>query len=123
MDNKINLNKEFDPICLKNMCFSLADKLDSEDPRQLDFYKQRIEKGFDDSELWNLDTTILKFILPRLKVFKEITPNFPNEFNDLKEWTNCIQKMIDSIESIINDDDPHYEGWELFKQYFFDLRN
>lgn len=121
--NAANLKKEFDPLCMPNLCFSLADTIDSDDNRQMKFYHQRIERGFDETELWNLDATILKFILPRLKEFKETTCGYPNGFSNLKEWTECIQKMIDSIESIIKDEDPQYEGWELFKQYFFNLWN
>lgn len=118
---KANMEKEFDPITMKNINFSLSDSIDSDDERQLTFYKQRIERGFDDTELWNLDSTILKFILPRLKAFKESTNGHPATFETLDDWKHCLQKMIDSIESIIEDDNPDYEGWYLFKEYFFNL--
>ena len=36
------------------------------------FFFQRRIRGFDDSELWSLDQTILEFILPRLKRFRAL---------------------------------------------------
>ena len=45
--------------------FSLVDKTFSKTLREK--YKiQRKERGFDSTELWNLDTTLLRFLLPRL---------------------------------------------------------
>lgn len=60
--------KNIDPkyIGVPNICFSLTDPNDSREP---EFSKQRIERGFDSSELWSLRDTIGNFILPRLKAF------------------------------------------------------
>ena len=66
-----NKDKAFDPYGVENINFSLD--LKEDDERKEIFKKQRLERGFDETELWNLDTTILKFILPRLKAFKENT--------------------------------------------------
>jgi len=49
---------------IPNICFSLTDK---DDKREIDFIKQRIERGFDDSETWSLRDSMALFILPRLK--------------------------------------------------------
>ena len=116
-----NKDKAFDPYGMKNINFSL-DLSVKDDKIKEKFKEQRLERGFDDSELWNLDTTILKFILPRLKAFKEATIGCPRAFNNLEEWVNCIDKMIKSIEQILNDDhNADYEGFELFKKHFFEL--
>lgn len=40
--------------------------------RQLKFWWQRKTRGFDDSELWDLDITIMEFTLTRLKAFKKM---------------------------------------------------
>ena len=38
-----------------------------------------------DNECWSLDLTIIKFILPRLKKFKEININsYPNECGNIE---------------------------------------
>ena len=50
------------------MNFSL---ISQDHPKWDKFTKQRLERGFDDSETWNLDLTIAKFVLPRLESFKE----------------------------------------------------
>ena len=34
---------------------------------------QKITRGFTDEEIWNLDNTIAKWLLPRLKYLKENT--------------------------------------------------
>ena len=44
---------------IPNICFSLTEK---DDEREEKFIKQRIERGFDDSETWGLDHTIASFI-------------------------------------------------------------
>jgi hypothetical protein len=52
--------------------------------RTLKFFWQRRTRGFDDSETWNLDHRIAEFILPRLKLFREMSPSqgIPSEFID-----------------------------------------
>ena len=116
-----NKEKEVDPYGRENINFSVNMEEQKEE-RQEKFKKQRIERGFDDTELWNFDTTILRFVLPRLKVFKEQTCAYPTDFNSLEEWKECIEKMIKSIEEISTDEyNADYEGFELFKKHFFDL--
>lgn len=41
----------------------------NEDKRQLFFYWQRDYRGFDNSDMWNLESKILDWLIPRLKVF------------------------------------------------------
>lgn len=118
------VNKEkglgIDPYGMKNINFSC--ELSETDSRKEEYKKQRIERGFDDTELWNLDLTILRFILPRLKAFKDIAVGTPSGFKNEDEWIECIDRMIKSIESIIEDDEnADWEGFELFKKHFFDL--
>ena len=115
-----NQEKEPDPLGRENVCFSITGNINPE--RAEEYKKQRIERGFDDTELWNLDTTILKFVLPRLKRFRECTVGFPPDFETIEEWQGCLEKMITNIEKIINsEEDADYEGFELFKKYFFNL--
>jgi len=69
-------NNEFlkiDPIdCnVPNINFTLIER--GEDDERWDKYKkQRLERGFDDSETWSLDSTIVRFIIPRLKRYLEV---------------------------------------------------
>lgn len=51
---------------IPNINFSLTNK---NDDREEEYSKQRIERGFDDSEMWSLCNTIASFIIPRLEYF------------------------------------------------------
>jgi len=86
-----------DPIGINNVCFSLANDLNPKDDRQKSWKKQRLTRGFDSTELWNLDTTIAKFILPRLVAFRDnqLEMRIVDE-ND--KWIINLNKMISAFE-------------------------
>ena len=89
------------------------------------------------SELRNLDYTIIEFILPRLKKFKEININsYPNECGNIENWHKIIDKMIWSFQFALDVAEFNYsneyrlnennwcrynEGMDLFKEYLLDL--
>lgn len=83
-----------------------------------------------DSATWNLDITIAKFVLPRLKVFKKVTDCYPCEFNSLKEWHDVLDKMIESFylitncssyKTFIENEEDIKQGLDLFIKYYHDL--
>lgn len=80
-----------DPYGIPNVNFTLIDR---NDDRWEEFRKQRLEHGFDESETWSLDSTISKFIAPRLKMFKECTQGYPSSFKSLQDWEKVLDKMI-----------------------------
>ena len=45
--------------------------IDSGQNRQLYYYWQRNFQGFDGSEIWNLDSKILEYLIPRLEYFSK----------------------------------------------------
>jgi hypothetical protein len=109
-----------------NISFSLTDKSDK---REVEYSKQRIERGFDDSETWSFDTTIASFILPRLRRFKEVRGGYPSSITN-DEWDNILDKMIIGFDlvikdcnGIISDEEVKQmnEGMDLFRRWFFDL--
>lgn len=134
---------------LKAMCLELAQALakDKKDPKYLGipnisfslvtpgddreelFAKQRLERGFDSSELWSLKDTIANFILPRLKAFADDPCGHPGSFNNVEEWQTVLNKMVRSFELSNKDiltEKEHSEwhaGMKLFKEYFFCLWN
>ena len=117
---KAQEEKRFDVLGMKNINFSLANNPD--DNRFEGWKEQRMERGFDDTELWNLDTTILKFILPRLREFGKQTIGTPPEYDgDIDRWNSDIELMCSDIEKYINDEETDGKGWELFKEKFFHL--
>lgn len=86
-------------------------------------------------EVWGLDITLAKYILPRLIKFKTInTMSRPSEFKNLEEWHNVIDKMIWSFDEHLKNDFPlsnspdfkeqvdrYEEGLQLFAKHFGDL--
>ncbi len=122
--------KKIDPkhIGVPNLCFSLTD---AKDKREKAFAKQRLKMGFDDSELWSLNTSIARFALPRLKRFKEVSPGVSGNFTE-KQWHKTLDKMILSMELVIrNTEGPGFvigkerkkmeEGLALFSKHFLGL--
>jgi len=54
---------------------------------------QRLTRGFDDSETWNLDSTIAKFIVPRLEVFIEENGGYPMGKTP-EQWDEELRSML-----------------------------
>lgn len=117
-----------DPYGIENVNFSLVEP---DDYRWEEYKQQRLEIGFDNSEIWNLDTTISKFILPRLKAFKEISCGIPGKLvyefkkkgyssekaNQLadKEWDKILDKIIWAFENY--NEEPYLGAQDFNKIY------
>ena len=99
--------------------------------------KQLKNKGFDDSELWNLDFTIASFIYPRIKQFRTILHGYPNGLSP-KKWDKILKRIERSFEIVVKGefdllttkDDKnsskilHKEfkkGMKYFSKYFMNL--
>ena len=113
-------------IGVPNISFSLTDKNDS---REKSFKRQRVKNGFDDSETWSLYTTIINFVLPRLKRFEQVTIGYPDNMTD-KQWHIILNKIIGAFELILKDDELYIdsddwikvqEGLQLFSKHFINL--
>lgn len=104
--------------------------------REFVFFFQRLNRGFDDSETWNLDSEIAEFVYPRLKRYFEITNMSPpcindgnGEFIELseEEWKEIEQKILFALDEIrLYGRDPYEfnkdwkkikEGLDLFHKY------
>lgn len=123
-----NLEKE-DLINYPNNCFSQDNDTYDQESRD-EWKRQRLERGFDDTELWNLDATIIRFVLPRLKAFAadptigypcRLEQDYPDckDYNDLW-WNVIIPEMIIGLEEYLDDSgfDDEPEGMKLFFKYF-----
>lgn len=104
-------------------------KIPKTDKRQASWTKQRKERGFDDTETWNLDYVAAAFILPRLKRFREVNIGFPGELT-FKEFCAIIDEMIAAFEIIVRADEITWtkktsqqvnRGLKHFAKYFRDL--
>lgn len=119
------LNK-IDPHGIKNVNFSIE-----KDDEWEEYKAQRIENGFDESELWNLDYTIARFIHPRLKQFSEYVISYPTGMT-CEEWEDKLKQMVKAFEIIIDDNNWELDneqvdivnnGLDLFREHFFNLWN
>lgn len=126
---------DIDPYGIPNVNFSLIERTDK---RWKEYKEQRLTRGFDDSELWNLDSTIVGFILPRLKAFRDVGFGYPSSVETMEEWTKILDKMIKGFEyyldeklgedkklsakdNLINHNKIVEEGLDLFCKYFYNL--
>lgn len=74
---------------------------------------QKIVRGWSDRETWNLDHTMAVWLLPRLKKFKELNILHPMEFKNKKEWDKVLDKMIFSLQYVVDD----YEDFKDLKEW------
>jgi hypothetical protein len=109
--------------------------LDKKDNRYKKYKNQLKKYSFCDSETWNLDTTIVEFILPRLKRFRKICPCYPGCFSTIKEWHTILDKIILAFEWYLKEGDltditeterknnwkNYEEGMKLFLNHFSGL--
>ena len=100
-------SKGADPYGIPNVNFSIltdSNPKHKSDVESLTKYKnQRIERGFDDTETWNLDSTMAKFILPRLKRFKELHNGYPANLTP-EQYDLYLDKMIYAFEQLSDED-------------------
>lgn len=86
----------------KNICFSVPTSVNREQFSK--FEAQRRERGFDDSETWNLDMTIAKFILPRLIVFRQLNNGMPQEHTE-ESYNAVLDEIIEGLTYKANEDE------------------
>ena len=122
-----------------NINFSIGDETDKREKR---WKKERLTDGFDETELWNFNSTIAEFIYPRLKSFITFNQGSPVSLT-YEEWNKILNKMLFSFSYYMGDDDTEFmkenvrniddrkqmtefnqkikEGLTLFAEYFSDL--
>lgn len=112
-------------INVPNICFSITDKNDNREP---EFIKQRLERGFDDSETWSLRDTIANFIIPRLKRYQEIADNFlirdDELIKDINLFINVMELTVrDEGACVFTEEEIKQliEGLEKFPKIFMTL--
>lgn len=85
-------------------CFSIAEDTYPNDPDKLEKYrKQREEKGFDDTETWQLDKTFALFMIPRIKRFIQVNNGFPNGETH-ESYVEKLRFIVKSFEEYYIDD-------------------
>ena len=132
LSNKAIGNNQKDPYGIQNVNFTL---ITPDDDRWELYRKQRLERGFDNTELWSLDHTIIKFCYPRMKAFREIIEDgagYPAYYEDKgkeRGWLADIDKVIKAMYVYLNEfncgiDDVHErnrvidEGFKIWMDNF-----
>lgn len=116
-----------DPYGIPNVCFSI---IDENDTKWDIFEKQRLKRGFDDSEVWNFDATIARFIYPRLLVFIDDVINnqcHPVELT-FDEWVDILKEISEGFKLMSQDNEKSDDedriierALDLFRKYFHSL--
>lgn len=98
--------------------YGCADQILDNDYRQETWEQERKERGFDDTETWSLDITVVKFIRPRLERFIEVA-RFKFDKEELAELNEIVQgfKTIEELNGALGDFDPA-TTLSLFAKYF-----
>lgn len=89
-----NLSKDPKYLGIPNICFSLVTVGDK---REKKFSKQRLRRGFDESETWCLTTTIANFIIPRLEEYNTISDYNTERGKKLKKDTKIVLEAMKLI--------------------------
>ena len=96
---------------------------------KIKYLYQYLTRGWSDKDLWSLDYTTAKFLLPRLKRFKKVTTSYPGNLS-FEEWQHKLDNMIITFEIIANGDgfNPSEEecvninkGLDDFREWFLHL--
>ena len=91
-----NPNDDLNPLAYTGCVLTLPEG----DKRLPAYRKQRDERGFDETELWSLNTTIGQFILPRLTAFRDA-----GEYICMSEETRAEIDLAIKAFSIVASDD------------------
>lgn len=122
-------------IGVPNIQFSLTKE---NDDREKKFSKQRIERGFDESEIWSLRDTIANFIIPRLTLYRDYlfelgSTHFHEDGvgDENKKEVENLTKILRAFELTARNDgqfiltDDEYnefrEGIDLFPEMFLSM--
>jgi len=72
--------------------YGMANSLPSSDPRLPEMISDMEKHGFDETEIWDLKSTMLAFTIPRLKAFKE---NLIDGFGKTEEDIDVILEVFE----------------------------
>ena len=115
--------------------------------RPIKFGLQRLIRGWPDSDLWSLDSVIIKFVYPRLKAFRELPPHgvpmhhtevYPEGHEEAglpraletEEWDEILGEILKGFELVVKDDcyplhpkdhEQLERSMDLFREWFFAL--
>lgn len=92
--------------------------------RQRKKWLKKHGKYINPKETWDLSYTIAKFIIPRLKYFKEESCCYPGtgDMNTPEKWDAALDKMIHAFELTLMTDD-YYGLWDINTQPYKEAKH
>lgn len=81
--------------------------------KSLKWRRQKRRRGWSDLELWNLDDTVSKWLVPRLKAFRANTIGYPPDI-EFTDWQIEIGEMIFGFE---------FDGPEWYEKNVFPIKD
>lgn len=92
--------------------------------RQRKKWLKKHGKYINPKETWDLSYTIAKFIIPRLKYFKEESCCYPGtgDMNTPEKWDAALDKMIHAFELTLMTDD-YYGLWDINTQSYKEVKH
>jgi len=93
-----------------------------------------LRHGFTNADTWSLDCIIVRFVLPRLRLFVQYPDSVPMSVDSQEEWEGMLTEMVRGLELYLQDvcegdlvnkkeRNEMEEGMQLFKDYFENLWN
>lgn len=64
----------------------------------MNIFKRKKKTKINSKELWNLDITIIEWLLPRMKAFRKQTKGYPGDIT-WDEWMSILDKIITGLEA------------------------
>jgi hypothetical protein len=91
--------------------------------RKLHNIKFYLKHGFAEHEVWDLGDHMIRWLLPRLKVFRNNVNSYPSSGMTYQEWIEVLDDIIWSFEHKDEIGDQEitkriYKGYELFGKYW-----
>jgi len=83
-----------------------------EDERSETYVNQRRERGWDDTDTWNLEYETAKFIYPRLVRYREVNNGYPAELTP-EVWDEYLDDMIYAFAAYARGNWNWYKGEDL----------
>lgn len=87
--------------------------------RKFKFFFQRLIRGFDDSETWDLADTYYRWLEPRLKRFKEVTFAYPMRCKSMDKWKKELDKRCKQLQEINTIEDFEFSDWSYIPKKDF----
>ena len=92
------------------------------------FLERRRFGGWDSRDTYELDVTIARFVVPRLKLFIQLNNRYPNCIDEVT-WNEYLGEILFALEMVAARDNPDQSvdwvrvknGLELFGRHFTDL--